>query len=284
MYRVFVTSAGARETFDVFAVVAQAQPPLVNSRFGHHFDVNDPSVLDMARKSGIAWERALWAPHYTQWRVVEPERGKFRFTSIETGTRAGIQMPGSIMSTPQWAAPGDSFLKGGWQGDPYAMAMPDNLEDWRQYARATVRAYPQITHWEIFNEPHVGIFWNGKPDDLMTLFVEAAKVIKTERPNAKIVARPQPSLEVMHERGALQYVSALSEHHYWHGGVIDERIDTVGNIMRDLRRRLNDLAYPKSKSGTPNTVRATWLLIAASTGNTISKRLWNTSSSIRFRS
>ncbi len=193
---------------------------------------------------GFSWERALWPPTLTQWRVIEPERGDWKWNDgdIKKADVAGVQVLGSLMSTPQWAASNDPFLRG---GGPYPMAMPSDIETWKTYVRTVVTRYPQVTAWEIFNEPNVGIFWRGNDTDLMRLWSVAAKVIREVRPKALVVG--PFGADILKKYGALDSQDVLSLHLYRNGSTVDARIDEIERDIRDERARFILAGRPNIK-------------------------------------
>lgn len=244
-FRVVLDVDGAAPAIDAFAVVPPRDaPPSPDSPFGGHVGGTDPVMLDMVQKMGVGWHRALWPPGITQWRSVEPKKGEWAFKDEQMAafTRAHVNVMGSLMSTPDWAAVGQ---KQSAPGSVYSMAYPNDINDWRNYVTAVAKAYPQITTWELFNEPNVGIFWQGTHEQLMEMAAVAIDAIRKVNPDAKFVTQDFPGLTALKDAGVLQHVSALSEHWYAHGSTVDARVDQINGWIKSLRQGLADNGQPQ---------------------------------------
>ncbi|MBE2213492.1 MAG: cellulase family glycosylhydrolase [Opitutaceae bacterium] len=101
---------------------------------------------DVMRAAGIEFVRTDF-----QWRSVESARGTYNFTSLDTmvglAEQNGLALLGLISHTPSWAAP-----------------ITDHLDEWLAFVETTVRRYPQVRYWEVFNEPDLASFWGSTPD------------------------------------------------------------------------------------------------------------------------
>ncbi len=212
-------------------------PPKIapaDSRFGNHFSHNSTDVFEMAQRIGCLWGRAHWPPGATQWKSVEPAKGEFSFSErLQKRLAAGeMALLGMIDTTPPWAAAPDdaSWLA---RNRAYGTVMPESIDDWRNYVRTVAKAHPQITHWEIFNEPNVPIFWRGTREDLLKLHVAASEELRRANPAIKVVGGVSSSQ--LQQAGALRSVDATVEHPYSHGRTVDERV--TENRAAFARRR-----------------------------------------------
>lgn len=235
VHRLVVEPEGGEATAAVFGVAHRLDGRGgVASPFGGHFDFMNPTVRETVQKLGLVWARAHWPPGWTQWRQLEPKKGewKFRDEVIQTAQREGFHILGMIQTTPPWAVPGNGYVA---KPGAYAQAFPQDLEDWRNYVRTVVGRYPQITAWEIYNEPHVAHFWQGTDKDLQTLFVEATRAIRSERPGAAIVGFYWP-IDPEH-RAMFAPVTAMSEHYYAHGATIEQRMEEIEQHVRRVQSK-----------------------------------------------
>lgn len=102
--------------------------------------------IDIFKAAGINFVRTDFA-----WRFLEPEKGRPQFETydrmVALAEKNGMGILGLISHTPAWAAP-----------------ITDHLDEWLFYVESVVRRYPQIRHWEVFNEPNLANFWGSKPD------------------------------------------------------------------------------------------------------------------------
>ncbi|GAB3968409.1 hypothetical protein GCM10028806_12370 [Spirosoma terrae] len=95
------------------------------------------------------------------------------------------------------------------------------LEGWKKYVAAIVNRYgDKVTEWEIWNEPNYKI----SVPDYANFFVTSAEVVKSVRPNAKIIAFALGSgvdykfadnvLKILQEKGKLDLVDEISHHRH----------------------------------------------------------------------
>lgn len=102
--------------------------------------------IDRVKEAGLTFVRTDFV-----WRTIEAQRGHYDFTSydamMQAADRNGLSVLGLISHAPRWAVP-----------------VPEHTEEWLAFVEATVRRYPQVRHWEIYNEPNLSEFWIGRPD------------------------------------------------------------------------------------------------------------------------
>lgn len=243
MYRIEVQPDGGKTSEDVFAVVyPHEKTPDPNSPFGTHF-IFQSIPMDIVKKLGIAKERCHWPPVATQWICVEPKKGEFHFKDsyVATAKENGISLLGSLAGTPGWAF-GETYR--GF----YITRYPTNLDDWRNYVRSIVKRHPEIREWEFFNEPELDIFFQGTPEEFISLFISGAEEIKKIDPSLKIVGFGNANkkkmishcLPLLKKHDALKYLSAISVHLYSPGSYIDR----MEELLKDMRTFLNEAGYP----------------------------------------
>lgn len=245
MYRLVVKLENGTSSEDIFAVVATPKT-VINSPFGGHFSFNKMDI-DIVKKVGIVQERTHWPPIYTQWEVLEKEKGNWDWSKLDKAVTLAkennIKIYGSIAGTPNWAFPQGKKLDAAW--NTYKVVFPKDISLWKNYVRKIVKRYPYITTWEIFNEPHVGIFFSGTDEELAKLFVIAAKTIKELNPQARISgfgdaphATVNSHLSLLKNNDALQYLNAVTMHFYLYGN-IDKSLDTVRSYVNRTRKFLD---------------------------------------------
>lgn len=102
--------------------------------------------IDRVKEAGLTFVRTDFV-----WRSIEPRRGRYDFAGYDAMMRAadrnGLSVLGLISHAPAWALP-----------------VPEHLDEWLAFVEATVRRYPQVRHWEIYNEPNLAEFWVSQPD------------------------------------------------------------------------------------------------------------------------
>lgn len=96
----------------------------------------------------------------------------------------GLQVLGILDYSPQWNAHPGCIVgshKECAPADPTAFA---------NYAAAAAAHFPQVTYWEIWNEPNLSRFWSPSPSstDYVTMLNGAYAAIKAVSPNDVVVA------------------------------------------------------------------------------------------------
>ncbi|MBE2213488.1 MAG: hypothetical protein IAE82_06420 [Opitutaceae bacterium] len=109
-----------------------------------------PEAMDRLSKPILAANVDLVRTDF-QWRAVEKTKGTYDFSGqdamVAFTERKGIALLGLISHTPDWAAP-----------------ITDHLDEWLAFVETTVKRYPQVRYWEVFNEPDLRFFWGSKAD------------------------------------------------------------------------------------------------------------------------
>lgn len=82
-----------------------------------------------------------------------------------------------------------------WENDPVHNVPPTDFDKWADIARHVVMHYNEgwangfyydIEYWEIWNEPNIGHFWTGTPQQYYDLYAITAKRLKNHDPGLKI--------------------------------------------------------------------------------------------------
>lgn len=153
-------------------------PPTVNLGVNPHW-VTDPSVLSMALTANLRWVRVD-----LNWEVVEATKGVYDWTItdqlVRSFSNAGFSILGLIYRTPSWAS------KNGRSNGPPKDA--EAVQRWRDFVRAIVARYPQIRHWEPWNEPNLSVFFEGTFDEYFSSILRpAAEEIRTQCAGCAVV-------------------------------------------------------------------------------------------------
>ena len=163
------------------------------------------------------------------WREVEPTRDQFHWEAtdqIVAGAEYyGLDLVVRLDQHPTWANKVDLSLN----------APPDNLDDYKNYARRVAERYRgRIPAYIIWNEPNLTIEWGGQPPDpaAFTELLQAGyEGVKAGDPKALVVAAglaPTNSndaqamddrlfLREMYKAGAVDYFDILAAHPYSFG-------------------------------------------------------------------
>ncbi|WP_028534646.1 beta-galactosidase [Paludibacterium yongneupense] len=181
------------------SLAAHANPVFNSTFFGYHFHAS----AQQSQANGMGFGQVRFWDTYTRWADLEPQRGVYNFTTLDTlVTRAQGQGQGitlTLGSTPAWASsrPTESCAYGSGCAAP-----PANLQDWTDYVtKVALRYRGRIQCYEVWNEvsfPTVygggsTSFFSGKPYDLVQLSRLAYQAIKAADPSACVLS---PSFHV----------------------------------------------------------------------------------------
>ncbi|MFA7235268.1 MAG: LamG domain-containing protein [Phycisphaeraceae bacterium] len=220
--RVKVSSGTFSRFRDVaaFACIPEGNPP-ADTFFGAHVNAGS-DMAQVCRRWGFAANRVHDMTQFTWWMRMQPNRGTWAMQGADVYQRyldLGYHIYGEWMATPHWAVvqpdgsspPPNAGYPKGW--------VPTDTDALRTYVRESITRFPQITEWDIWNEPHVSMFWNGSPEQ----YVEMAKVIYDEakRTNPKLTIYAQgnpgtdgPWIRKMMANGILSACDGMSFHQY----------------------------------------------------------------------
>lgn len=112
----------------------------------------------------------------------------FNWSDLETKVAAasaqGLQVLGILDYSPQWNAHPGCIV-----GSPNQCA-PADPTAFATYAAAAAAHFPQVTYWEIWNEPNLGQFWSPSPSstDYVIMLNDAYAAIKAVAPNDVVIA------------------------------------------------------------------------------------------------
>lgn len=102
--------------------------------------------ISLMKAAGIDFVRTTFA-----WSLIEKTPGAYDFErvdlAVELAEKNGITLLAMLTHTPKWATP-----------------IADHLDAWLAYVEATVKRYPQVRYWEVFNEPDLEHYWGGPRD------------------------------------------------------------------------------------------------------------------------
>jgi hypothetical protein len=178
--------------------------------------------------SKLAGANASWLRFGYEWSRIEPQRGVFNWSHDDRATAAaidaGLKVVGMLGYAPDWSHPGQF-------GDKFP---PHNAADFGTFCRIVASRYPQVTVWEVWNEPNLFVFWKPRPDAsaYVALLRSCYAGIKSVRADALVLAgslsgygaynqqspegslNPISFLERMYAAGAKGHFDALSHHPY----------------------------------------------------------------------
>jgi len=125
-----------------------------------------------------------------EWKRVEPAPGDFEWAkfdqAVELERAHGIAIVGKLV----YGSPWDNTAPKGTPTDTAVKYPPSNIQNYVDYAVATVHRYKDRVHtWEIWNEENIAGFWHPAPDPARyTQLLKATySAIKAEDPTATVV-------------------------------------------------------------------------------------------------
>jgi GH35 family endo-1,4-beta-xylanase len=228
-----------------------------------------PTALQLMRDAGISWLRVNWT-----WKDMQPEPGAFHFDQFDLVAQMAadhdMNLLAILVAVPAWAstAPTELIAEHG-SLSPVDKYRPRDVNDWLTYVRAVVERYdgdglddapgsPRIAHWEVWNEPNLGLYWQPQPD--VNEYVELLKVtygvIKETDPSAQVVlgglsgsgvnAEGTGYLQQLYALGGGDYFDVASIHHYIHPALADniERLQASLAATRAVMDDNGDAGIP----------------------------------------
>ena len=211
--------------------------------FGCHGTEGAPGeyhALTAMAKAGTRFWRLHDMPSYTQWSMVEPEKGRWVWydEAIDAMRERGMEVFGVFCRTPEWAG-----------RDPGAeptdrMAWPPrDWDEFGEYVLRTVDHYRgKIKRWEAWNEPWGRGFWAGTPEEYGKLLEVAYTRAKRADPGCTIVGGcfwpPAPEFtDRVLATGALSLMDAVSYHHYYEPDAV--AMGQVGSWYDHMRGKID---------------------------------------------
>lgn len=188
--------------------------------FGTH-SVATGELPVLARRLGFKMNRVHNMTQFTWWTRLQPEPGDWLPESrtnrdYDALLDHGFELYGQWYGTPWWATD-DATAKRPERADAYPFRWVPRFDDaLREYIRESLRRFPAIKEWEVWNEPWVtSHFWSGSPEQ----YAELCKLIYAEakslRPDITVLAMlraDSPWVERALKAGVLEHTDHLAFH------------------------------------------------------------------------
>lgn len=182
--------------------------------FATHFGqgTNSEKDIKLLKTAGVKLVR-----DEVYWNVVEQEKGVYRFDMGMTNWVDTLYANG-IESIVVLSYGNPLYF------DKRAPVTPDEIKAYANYCKAVAEHFTNVKTFEVWNEPNVGGFWNGKPnaDEYSNMLKAASNAIKEVRPDAKVVGgvvsdyrTAESFLKKMLENDTYSYIDAVSIHPYY---------------------------------------------------------------------
>lgn len=161
---------------------------------------------------------ARWVRVQLNWAQIEKTRGNDDWSTADAAissiTSRGMTPLVLLMGTPGWAG-----------GGPINTAPPGDLSLFSAFASRVAQRYSQVSHYEIWNEPNLSLFWGGSvnPARYTEMLKGAYTAIKAVRPGSSstvLAAGLSPwsggvdFVTKMYAAGAKGYFDAAAYHPY----------------------------------------------------------------------
>lgn len=260
------------------------------------FGKPSPDEIEFLADSGIAYIRTWDTGNPFNWRVIEPEEGKYKFDvadeTLALAKKNNLEIL-PVLGGMFFTYPDKAYWRQHRQADwLYAKsevvptidvlaaqgrhAIKPPLADWERMVRTVAERYKgKIRQYEIMNEPN--IVWEDKKTYFP--YLEAAyKILKSTDPKIKVVglsttgdfgANINGFVGTMMKMGAGKYMDAVSFHSY--NAVYEDSRKRGDVVMADFKRDMekfgvkvplwnSELYYlnPESESGTSGRMGATY--------------------------
>jgi len=162
--------------------VLAAQPASSDNEcsfYGINTHIPSAQNQDKIKAAGFDWIRLDF-----NWFQIEPSNNDWHWghldPAVDKAHALGLNMFATLSYTPQWAAADQNCVPGAGGDDgcnPHPFANP---AEWEEFVAMTVSRYQgKIKHWGMWNEPNLGGFYSGTPDqyvyDILIPGANAAK-------------------------------------------------------------------------------------------------------------
>jgi hypothetical protein len=188
----------------------------------------------MMSAAGIGWVRLNWS-----WKDFQPQEGEFHFEQFDTvaemAAEHGIHLLPILTAVPAWASTApEALIAERGNLAPVDRYRPRDLDEWLTYIHTVVERYdgdgiddapgsPRVTHWEVWNEPNLALFWPPIPDaaEYVSLLAATHTEIMTADASATVVlgglsGADAGYLQAIYDAGGAPFFDVMSIHFYIH--------------------------------------------------------------------
>ncbi len=166
---------------------ASAANQILGSNFSNYRKPNGQRAYADMAAAGVAHDRVTFDMNSLQ-----PSRNHWVWEHydllVNDGRNAGIETTGTFISSADWAA--DKGVARIAFFMPANLYLPWNHADnyWGQFVHKTVLHFKDRMHaWEIWNEPNLGDYWQGTPEQFAQMMKVSYLAIKAADPKAIVV-------------------------------------------------------------------------------------------------
>ncbi|HUG16664.1 MAG TPA: hypothetical protein VMM78_16790 [Thermomicrobiales bacterium] len=181
------------------------------------------------------------------WHYIQPTPGEWRWSLyddlVNQYVAQGLAPYGMLAYSVGWASGGG--------GSNMVLGPPTDLDAWENYVFQTVNRYKDRIHaWEVWNEPDVAMFWNGRDGGDPVYYAEmlrrAYSAVKRADPSAIVLnggvtgtARGANFLQRLLDQGAAGYLDVIGIHGYISDDGFEHNIypDLIWPLISQARER-----------------------------------------------
>jgi len=182
--------------------------PGAETYFGLCAGNTPPEGMPLWQAAGVKWVRLSFG-----WGAGEPEPGKHDFSrmdaQVQAAEEAGLQVIGLLLGNPGWAT-----VDGG------SLSPPRDYGALERYAEALAARYRgRVKVWEVWNEPDIGQFWTGTPEQYGEYLKAVYAGARRGNPECLVMSAGldgpgERYLLSLAESGALEYCDLIGFHPY----------------------------------------------------------------------
>ena len=197
------------------------------------------------------------------WDLIERERGIFDFSQsdamVALARKSKVDILGILQYSPSWASGTkvklpDKFSSHCGLPDPekesydeYRAYPPMNNADFGSFVYMTVKRYPDVKYWQIWNEPNNPVFWRNNPQayQYVLMLKEAYGAVKRANPNAQVVfgglsLNDQEYMEKIYAAGGKNYFDIMAVHPYNQSQAPSEYLEFELTKLKKFMENRND--------------------------------------------
>lgn len=193
-----------------------------------------------------------------EWPFLEPEKGKFNFSLLDTyvniAQQNNIDIVLPLVFSPQWASARPYELSA--YKKPGFAAEPNDINDWKNYIKELgVRYKGKIKYYEIWNEPDVKLFYSGSVEQMVFLTKVAYDTLKSIDPNIKIISPSATGkygykwLDDFLNKGGDKYIDIIGYHFYVMPGPPENIIPLIQKVKNVMRKHSLTLPLWNTEAG-----------------------------------
>ncbi|MBR0459086.1 MAG: hypothetical protein IJJ26_07600 [Victivallales bacterium] len=134
--------------------------------------------------------------HYLGWPAIEPEKGKFKWDSVDAAVAKAKECGYSeadlvfnMYGTARWASTRPDKDEIHICVREYAAVMPKDISNWTNFLLQTAKRYPGVRRYELWNEQHFpgySCFWLDTPEQWVELQKAGYTALKKHDPDLEI--------------------------------------------------------------------------------------------------